>query len=150
MPILDDLWDDPQPHTLHTKVREEDIDGLNHTNNIVYVKWCERVAWQHSVALGLDLNAYRSLNRAMAINHSEYHYLQASHAGQKVAVGTWIVDWDGKLTMQRRFQVVRIDDGVTLLRAKMRFVCIDIASGRPKRMPPEFVNGYGPAVLTEH
>ena len=42
-----------------------------------------------------------------------------------------------------------VTDGVTLLRAGMRFACIDLASGRPRRMPKEFLDGYGPAVLSE-
>lgn len=127
----------------------KDIDGLNHTNNTVYVKWCEKVAWAHSCALGLDLDCYQRLNRAMAINHAQYHYLKASHEGQELGLATWITEWDKKLTMKRQFQIVRLEDEVTLLRAKVDFVCIDIASGRPRRLPPEFIDGYGPAILSE-
>jgi acyl-CoA thioester hydrolase len=143
------LWDLPNPHLLQTCVRSQDIDGLNHTNNTVYVKWCEQVAWSHSVSLGLDLDSYRALDRAMAITRSEYDYLQASREGDKVAAATWIVEWDRKLTMSRQFQVIRIDDGVTLLRARMRFACIEMSSGRPRRLPQAFIDGYGPAVLSE-
>lgn len=128
-------------------MRPEDIDGLEHTNNTVYVKWCEQVAWSHSVSLGLDLDCYRRLDRAMAITHSEFDYLQASREGDRVVAGTWIVDWDRKLTMQRHFQVIRPADGVTLLRGRMRFACIEVSSGRPRRLPQEFIEGYGPAVL---
>jgi hypothetical protein len=81
---LDKLWDHPAPHTLRTRVGAGDIDGLDHTNNAVYVKWCEQVAWSHSVALGLDLERYRALDRAMAITHSEYNYLQASREGDEI------------------------------------------------------------------
>jgi acyl-CoA thioester hydrolase len=144
---LDPRWDYPQPHVLYTRVQAGDIDGLQHTNNTVYVDWCQRAAWNHSVALGLDLERYRALDRAMVITYSEFHYLRASQEGQEVAVATWIVEWDGKLTMARRFQVLRLDDGVTLLRAAMRFACVEISSGRPRRLPQEFVDGYGPAVL---
>ena len=140
-------WDYPGPHILRTRVEPGDIDGLNHTNNAVYVDWCQRAAWGHSVALGLDLERYRALDRAMVITYSEYHYLQASRDGDEVAVATWIVEWDRKLTMARRFQVIRLSDGVTLLRAAMRFACIELSSGRPRRLPPEFIEGYGPAVL---
>ena len=142
------LWDYPDPYTLSTRVTAEDIDGLNHTNNAVYVNWCQQVAWAHSVALGLDLERYRQLNRAMAITRSEYDYLQASREGDEIIVGTWIVSWDCRLTMERCFQVIRPLDGTTLLRARMRFACIELSSGRPRRMPKEFLEGYGPAVLT--
>jgi acyl-CoA thioester hydrolase len=94
---LDRLWDFPNPHILRTSVHAEDIDGLYHTNNAVYVDWCQKVAWAHSVALGLDLERYRELDRAMAITRSEFEYLQASREGDEVAIGTWIVEWDEKL-----------------------------------------------------
>jgi len=143
------LWDFPCPHTVYTRVQPEDIDGLRHTNNTVYVKWCEQVAWAHSVSLGLDLESYRALDRAMVITHSEYDYLQASREGDEVVAGTWIISSDHRLTMQRRFQVIRLGDGATLLRAGMRFACIELSSGRPRRMPPEFLAGYGPAILNQ-
>lgn len=142
-----DPWDYPAPFTVETEVQSADIDGLEHTNNTVYVKWCEQVAWAHSDALGLDLDTYRKLDRAMAITRAEYDYLQASRLGDRIAVGTWIVSWDERLTMQRRFQVKRVADGVTLLRGSMRFACIELSTGRPRRLPREFIQGYGPAVL---
>ena len=140
-------WDYPNPHQLDVVVRPEDIDGLGHTNNTVYVKWCEKVAWDHSCALGLDIAAYRELDRAMAITRSEYDYLQAAYEGEQLTAATWILRWDSKLTMQRHFQIVRPADGVTVLRGSMRFACIELSSGRPRRMPGEFISGYGPAIL---
>ena len=79
------------------------------------------------------------------------HHLQRislfTGVAAEVAVATWIVAWDGKLTMARRFQVIRVADGVTLLRAAMRFACVELSSGRPRRLPQAFIDGYGPAVL---
>lgn len=147
MSELEALWDHPGPFVVEHRVNPDDIDGLDHTNNTVYVKWCEQAAWGHSVSLGLDLDCYRRLDRAMAITRAEYDYLQASRAGEELLTATWIVSWDRKLTMERRFQIIRPSDGVTLLRGGMRFACIEISTGRPRRMPVEFIEGYGPAVL---
>ncbi len=141
------VWDLPEPFTLSTRVSEEDIDGLQHTNNTVYVRWCEQVAWAHSDSLGLDIESYRRLNRAMAITHAEYDYQAASRAGDDVIVGTWIASWDRRLTMERRFQILRPADGATLLRGLMRFACIELSSGKPRRMPDEFIAGYAPAII---
>jgi acyl-CoA thioester hydrolase len=52
--------------------------------------------------------------------------------------------------MTRRFQVVRPADGVTLLRALTTFACIEMSTGKPRRMPTEFVNGYGVAVIESY
>jgi len=142
-------WDLPEPFLLHLQVTAAHEDALGHTNNGVYVQWCEQVAWAHSEALGLGIEEYRTLDRAMVITHSEYTYLQASHAGDTVQIGTWIVSCDGRLNLARRFQVWRVDDGSTLLRARMRFACVELSSGRPRRMPPAFLSAYGAAVRSD-
>ncbi|MFV0477061.1 MAG: acyl-CoA thioesterase [Parahaliea sp.] len=149
MHAVDTQWDRPKPFILPHCVAAQDIDGLQHTNNTVYVRWCEQVAWAHSAALGMDIKRYRQLNRAMAITHAQYDYLAASREGEEILSATWITHWDLRLTMERCFQILRPADGVTLLRGQMHFVCIEISSGRPRRMPPEFIDAYGPAVCEQ-
>ncbi|WP_431048259.1 acyl-CoA thioesterase [Roseateles sp. L2-2] len=142
-------WDYASPHRLTVSPQAADIDGLNHTNNAVYVKWCEQVAWSHSVALGLDIEDYRRLDRAMAIRHGGYDYLLPSFEGEALVLGTWLTSGDGKLAMERRFQLRRASDGQTLMRGRWELVCIDISGGRPKRMPPEFIAAYQAAVVSQ-
>ncbi|MDE3735150.1 MULTISPECIES: thioesterase family protein [Pseudomonas] len=139
-------WDMPNPFVIDIKVGADDIDGLGHANNAVYVSWLERCAWRHSQSLGLDLAEYRRLDRAMAVLRHEIDYLAAAYEDQELQMATWIVESDQRLKMDRLFQLVRPDDGTTLLRAKTTFVCIELSSGRPKRMPTEFVEGYGRAL----
>jgi acyl-CoA thioester hydrolase len=141
-------WDRPHPFMLELTVASEDIDGLGHANNAVYVAWLERCAWRHSQSLGLDLAEYRRLDRAMAVVRHEVDYLASAYEGQDLLLGTWIVASDQRLKMDRCFQLLRVEDGVTLLRARTTFVCIELSSGRPRRMPVEFVEGYGSAMLT--
>ncbi len=147
MEMSDLEWDYPNPFCLDRLVLETDVDELLHTNNTVYVHWCQEVAWAHSAQLGLDIERYRQLDRAMAITQSHYRYLRASNIGDSVKIGTWIVSWDAKLTMKREFQVIR-EDGQTLMRGAMEFVCIEISTGKPRRLPQEFKDGYGPVVIT--
>ncbi|WP_077035827.1 thioesterase family protein [Pelomonas sp. KK5] len=135
-------WDISDPFILRVSPRPEDIDGLNHTNNAVYVQWCERIGWAHSEALNLSLADYTRLDRAMAIRRGEYDYLLPSFLGEDLTLGTWLLPGDGKLVMERRFQLVRESDGATLMRGRWDLVCIEISSGRPRRMPPEFVSAY--------
>ncbi len=140
-------WDYPRPYTLPVTPQAGDIDGLNHTNNAVYVRWCEQAGWAHSEQLGLSLDDYRRLDRAMAIRRGEYDYLLPTLLGESLTLATWLVAGDGKLAMQRRFQLVRDSDGATVLRGCWDLVCIEISSGRPRRMPAEFIDTYMPAVV---
>ena len=135
-----------RPQRQHA-VEPKPVDGLGHANNAVYVSWLERCAWRHSQFLGLDLVEYRRLDRAMAVVRHEIDYLASAYEGQQLQMATWIVESDQRLKMDRRFQLVRPEDGATLLRARTTFVCIELSSGRPKRMPPEFVEGYGKALM---
>lgn len=143
-------WDLPDPFVFELDVVANDIDELGHANNAVYVRWMERCAWRHSQHLGLDLAAYRQLDRAMAVVRHEVDYLASAYQGEHLRMGTWIVESDHKLRMLRRFQLIRPADGVTLLRARTTFACIELSSGRPRRMPAEFVEGYGKALMMAH
>jgi len=140
------IWDHPQPFTLKLTPASSDIDGLLHTNNAVYVKWCEVIGWAHSEQLGLSLGNYQELDRAMAIRHAEFDYLLPSALGDQLILGTWIVASDGKLNMERRFQLIRETDQAIIMRGSWHLVCIEISTGKPKRMPPEFCNIYLPAI----
>ncbi|MCM2347990.1 hypothetical protein [Acidovorax soli] len=55
---------------------------------------------------------------------------------------------DGKLTMERRFQLIRNRDQTTILRGHWELVCIELGSGKPRRMPEEFCRIYLPALAT--
>lgn len=140
-------WDFPLPFTLNLSPCDDDIDGLNHTNNAVYVRWCEQIGWAHSEALGLGIADYRRLDRAMAIRRGTYDYLLPTLADEELTLATWLVGGDGKLTMERRFQLIRNRDRVTVLRGHWDLVCIEMSSGGARRMPPEFVSAYVPQVV---
>ena len=106
-------WDRPDPFTIELAVGSEDIDGLGHANNAVYVAWLERCAWRHSQSLGLDLAEYRRLDRAMAVVRHEIDYLSSAYEGQELVMGTWIVESDQRLKMDRCFQLIRPQDAVS-------------------------------------
>ena len=135
-------WDFPQPFTLQRMPHQLDIDGLNHTNNAVYVQWCELIGWAHSESLGLSLVDYKRLDRAMAIRHAEYDYLLPTNLGESLILGTWLTETDEKLSMRRRFQLIREADQAVIFRAQWDLVCIEISTGKARRMPPEFCEKY--------
>ncbi|WP_310740750.1 acyl-CoA thioesterase [Ideonella alba] len=143
-----DDWDLPRPFLLRVAPEPGDIDGLDHTNNAVYLRWCEQAGWAHSEALGLSIADYRRLDRAMAIHRGEYDYLLPTQLGDALELATWLLSGDGRLRMERRFQLRRLRDGATVLRGRWQLVCIEISSGQARRMPPEFCAVYLPAAVT--
>jgi acyl-CoA thioester hydrolase len=136
------VWDYAEPFCIQFTICETDVDAMGHTNNVIYLRWLEQVSWAHSRQLGLIWADYERLQRAMVVRRHELDYLAASFSGETVVVATWISSNDGRLRVERRYQVVRAQDGKTLLRGRSIWVCIDLASGRPRRMPAEFTQRY--------
>ena len=135
-------WDVPAPFTLAVTVGPEHLDAYQHTNNVVYLGWLEQVAWAHSNALGLDMAAYCRLNVGCVARRHELDYLAPTFAGDALMLATWIHENDGRLSMWRRYQIIRVADAKTVLRGATQWVCVDMTTGRPKRQPPEFVAAY--------
>ncbi len=140
-------WDLPDPFTIALAPQAADIDGLDHTNNAVYVRWCEQAGWAHSVALGLGLEDYRRLDRGMAIRRGEYDYLLPTAVDEPLLMGTWLQRGDSAMAMHRVFQLIRLSDHSTVLRARWTLVCIELSTGRPKRLPAEFIAVYLPVMV---
>jgi len=135
-------WDRPSPFTVFHEVVTDDIDELGHTNNVCYLAWLERCAWAHSAAVGFDVHNMLAINHAMVVRDTRMQYLLATFAADRLQISDWIVRCDGKLRATRAFQIVREQDKKTIMRAEIDYVCINITTGRPSRMPPEFVTAY--------
>jgi len=135
-------WDLPSPHVVTVGVCEADIDAYEHVNNAVYVTWCDRAAWDHSAHLGLPLERCLDLDRGMAVLRSVVVYLRPALRDDFIQVATWLLPSESKLRIGRRFQMRRVADGATLLRAEIEYACIELSSGRATRWPAEFRDRY--------
>lgn len=142
------IWDVVEPFVLSVTVQSSDLDEFGHTNNVMYLSWLERVAWGHSNSLGLSMDDYRRLGCGCVVRKHELEYLAASFSGDELLLGTWVQENDGRLSMWRGYQILRARDGKTVLRGRTHWVCVDLKTGKPRRMPPEFINSYRPAIAS--
>lgn len=141
---MNGAWDLPSPHVHRVTALEADIDGYGHVNNAVYVRWLDETAWSHSSRLGVPPETCLANRRGMAVWRTQLNYLAPAFTGDDIDVGTWIAGSDGRLRVDRRFQMRRASDGRCLVRALVNYVCIDLDTGRPRRMPPEYASAYRP------
>lgn len=135
-------WDRPEPFVIAVEVDTSHIDLLGHTNNVHYLAWLQECAWAHSKARGFDERQMVALDYAMVVRETRMTYLGATRAGDRLWVGDWVTASDGRLRAQRSFQIIREADRQTVMRAVIDYVCIRIKSGRPTRMPAEYVSAY--------
>jgi len=134
----------PQPFLRPHRVGADEIDAYLHVNNTVYLRWLDRIAWEHSAQLGLPIDACLSMRRGMAVRHTRVDYLQAAQLGDDLTIGTWIVASDRRLRCTRRFDVRRVRDHARVLEAEIDYFSMNLDTGKPSRFPPEFVRAYAP------
>ena len=137
------VWDYPKPFIIEHTTEDTEIDGYGHVNNSVYVQWMDRCVWQHCDAVGLSFDVCQEIGKGYAAIRHEIDYIRAAYSGDKVLVANWVTLNDNKLRAERRFQIIREQGWETLLRARSKYVCTDLKTGRPSRMPPEFKTGFG-------
>ena len=143
-----DLWDRPDPFVVPISVGPEHIDELVHASNVHYLEWLQVCAWQHSTAVGLPPDKMIATGCGMAVREVRMSYLLATVAGDQLWVANWIVHCDGRVRATRAFQILRVSDLACVMRAEIDYICINVASGRPRRMPAEFITAYSVSPLT--
>lgn len=115
---------------------DEDIDALGHANNIAFVRWLQSAAIAHSVALGLDLEAYRRLGAVFVVVRHEIDYLRPAMRGDVIEARTWVSNVMAAKCI-RSTELVRKSDGQVLAKGITTWGFVEFASGRPKRIPLE-------------
>lgn len=122
-----------------------DIDGFNHVNNARYIDWANEIAWAHSNALGLSMEDYRRIGAGCVVWRHEFDYVAPVILGDDIEVATWIAENDNRVRLTRAYEMRNAATGRVVFRGRTVFVSIDMRSGKPARMPPEFIAAYKPA-----
>lgn len=145
---IENLADFPNAYWKRFTVTQDDLDGFNHVNNAVYLKWLDATVWEHTESVGLTAEACLKMERGMAAVRHEIKYLASAFLDDEVVVFVWIASNDGRLRCSRVFQVVRVSDQKTILRAQSDYVSTNLTTGRPVKMPEIFKTDY-PVTLPE-
>ena len=135
------LFDVKKPFIYHVQIDRGDIDDQGHVNNVTYVKWMEQAATAHSTSCGYDWQRYKELGASFFVRRHEVEYLAQSFLDDPIVIATW-PDKMEKFTALRRYQIVRVSDGQTLVRAMTTWIFVDQLSHRPRRMPEELIEDF--------
>ena len=127
---------EPDTFRLALTVADEDIDVLGHASNIAFVRWIQDVAIAHSSAVGLGLEAYHRLGAVFVVVRHEIDYVRPALRGDELDARTWISSVMAA-KCHRSTELVRKADGQVLARGVTTWGFIEMASGRPRRIPDE-------------
>jgi acyl-CoA thioester hydrolase len=124
----------------HT-IRDEEIDGLGHANNVAYLDWMQSAAVAHSTTQGWPGERYRRLGSGWVVRSHTIEYRQPAFAGDRIVVRTWVATMK-KATSLRRFHIFREPDDVLLAVAETRWAFVNYATGQPTRIPREVADAF--------
>ena len=114
-------------------VQPADIDGQNHVNNTVYLRWVQDVATAH-------WSAHASPEAQAAIGwvvlRHEIDYKLPACLGDQIVLRTWVGE-ASRLKFERFTEIRRKSDDQLLSQARTVWVPIDTRTGKPTRVSAE-------------
>lgn len=114
-------------------VNENEIDNLNHVNNIHYIKWVQNAAQRHWNTL---TNASLESKYVWVVLRHEIDYLASAKLNDEIEVNTWIGDSYG--VKSERFVEIKKDSKI-IAKAKTIWCLLDKKTMKPVRIPSEII-----------
>jgi acyl-CoA thioester hydrolase len=115
------------PFELSLDVRPEDIDELNHVNNVVYLRWVQDAAVAHWHAVAPP-EAKAEL--FWVVVRHEIDYRRPALLGDGIIARTWVGQATGR-DFERHTEILRAGDRALLARARTLWCPMAYRTGRP-------------------
>jgi acyl-CoA thioester hydrolase len=130
---------DRSVYRLTIPVMPDDIDELNHVNNVIYLRWVQDAAFAHwNTAASEDLKAKC---KWVVLRH-EIDYHMPALPGDIIEACTWIDHAEGP--RQRRYVAILRNADQKILASATTFWCLlDAQSNRPRKISPEISQTLG-------
>ena len=121
-------------HETKLRVRYAEIDAQGHVNNAVYLSYFEvgRVEWLR--AAGLSYRELEERGYGIVVVEVLAHYRRAAFFDDELTLRTELADLS---RASMRFEYVVSRDGELLVTGHTRHACVDLATGKPIRVPEE-------------
>lgn len=112
-------------------VVQEEIDELNHVNNVVYLKWINAISGKHWKSVS---NAAIDAKYIWVAARHEIDYIKPALLGDTITLKTWIASIEGVKSIRR---VEMYKDDILLAKSKTIWVMLDAKTFKVTRIPEE-------------
>lgn len=141
MPLVTDL---PSHFYSEYSVQAADIDLHQHVNNKVYLSWMEELAWQHSLAVGINAETHQAHQKIMVVKQHQLNYHHAAKRGDILLLKTWVDKPIGCCQRLRHYQFIRKTDQAQVFSAQTLWVCMSTTTQKAAKLPKAFNQPYFP------
>ena len=130
--------ENPQHYEMTLVVQPDDLDAMNHVNNVRYLQWVQDVAEAHWEKVGkpemLEKYAWVVLNHFI-------EYKKPAVLGDELLIQTHVHENSGPKS-QRLVRIYRAKDDVLLAQASTWWCLLDAKSMRPTRVTQELIDTF--------
>jgi acyl-CoA thioester hydrolase len=123
-----------------------DIDPAQHVNNAAYLAYMEDASVQTAAHYGWSVARMMDVGFAIVARRYRIEYRQPALLGDELEVITWVSDVK-RATAIRHYTITRPRDGERLARAYALWVWVDLQTGRPMRVPANFMADFAPNIV---
>jgi|TARA_B100000767_G_scaffold272832_1_gene301418 acyl-CoA thioester hydrolase len=119
-------------------VSKNDLDDLNHVNNVVYIHWVQEIAknhWKSLVSNEIIKNYFWVL-----LEH-EIKYLNPAFLNDKIRLKTYIEKTDG-VKSSRIVEIYNKDTNKLLVTSKTIWCLINVKTGKPNRITEDIKKAF--------
>jgi acyl-CoA thioester hydrolase len=117
-------------------VCEEDLDELNHVNNLQYLRWTLKTASAHSKRVGWTPDRYREAGTTWIVRSHKITYKLPAQLGDEIEIRTWLEELD-RVSALRKYEIVRKSDERLCAMAETRWVFVDLHTLKLMPIPDE-------------
>lgn len=136
----------PGKFSITKRVEWRDIDTRGHMNNAVYFNYIEDCSTQVAVAFKWPMSRIAEAGFGIITRRHRMEYLQPALMDEELEITTWVSNVK-RATAHRHYTIRRVDDGALLARCLTLWVWVDLSTGRPMRVPPDFVEDFRPNIV---
>jgi acyl-CoA thioester hydrolase len=136
----------PDLFKMRLHVEWRDIDGAQHANNATYITYLENCSVQVAAAFGWPMSRMRAAGFGIIARRYRIEYLLPALQDEELELATWVSNVR-RATAVRNYTIHRVADGALLARAYGLWVWVDLDSGRPMRVPADFLADFAGNVV---
>ena len=116
----------------HTVI-SEDLDDLNHVNNVCYVQWVQDIAKAHWEAVTTPLQQHENI-WVLLSHHIDYK--SAAKHNDEIYIKTYVTRSEG-VTSSRLVEMYHKGNKKLIVKSETTWCLLDGLSKKPKRIPAE-------------
>lgn len=120
------------------RVKREDIDDLEHVNNVVYLRWVQDVAAAHWETVASE--EMKKKYSWVVLRH-EIDYRNAAVLNDELTVHTWVSSCEGVRSV-RNVKFLQAASGKLVAETKTTWCLLDSQTMKPRRIEQDIISVF--------